>query len=587
MTEINTLQVAASVRSLSQLEKQAEQTQKATTALTHAFEGLSKPVKTMQSAFADLNRVVTKSQKLTSLQRQLTTAKESTANLTQAVRQLNKTAGQGFGDKMQKEAQTGAAALNSLAQTLAQYKEDALFSDLIPDAMFEKADQLTSAFASLNSQLAQSAGQSGQQGSDGLFSGLIPDQASQQLDGMTQELAAFATDWETLISNVQNKGLDQIVAQSQEIGTNALKDFASDFGKAYGNQLKDELLPEDFMKHISGVDDFFDQLDEGWDYFTSRIQEKGLSGLWDEALDAGAEPFDEMLSSLSSGFKSQIVDTLVPEGLFDEFRQLGSVFSDLGWDGATSFFNGMFTPAEGSQSGSGGSGSGGSDSTLDATRQQYDSQTGLELDLTEQRESQKAQIESQYQQTRLQSASDFFNNIAELAVTSGGKQSKIAKAAAIAQATMKTYESATGAYAALAGIPYVGPALGAAAAAAAVAAGMANIQAIRSANFSGAYDHGGLIPSGKIGLVGEYGPELIAGPATVTSRRATAERSSGTSATASQVSFAPVINISGQTDNSARQTAQQVRSTLQGLMAEFITDQQRSGGMLNQQSEVS
>ncbi|CAM3536757.1 hypothetical protein VA7868_03922 [Vibrio aerogenes CECT 7868] len=582
MTEINTLQVAASVRRLSQLEKQAQQTEKATTALTHAFQGLSKPVKAMQSAFADLNRVVTKSQALNALQKQLTAAKESTVHLNQAFQQLNTTAGQGFGDTIQKEVQTGETAFSSLAETLAQYKDDALFAGLIPDAMLEKADQLTSAFAALNSQLNQSAGQTGKQGG-GVFSDLIPEQTSQQLDAMTQELSEFASDWETLISNVQNKGLDQIVAQSKEIGTDALKDFASDFGKAYGNQLKEDLLPEDFMQDIHGVDDFFDQLDEGWDYFTSRIQEKGLSGLWDDALDVGAGPFDDMLSQLTSSFKSQIVDTLVPEGLFDEFRQLGDVFSGLGWDGATSFFNQMFPSDQTTQSGADGA----SDGTLDATRQQYDSQTGLELDLTEQRESQKAQIESQYQQTRLQSATDFFNNIAALAVTSGGKQSKIAKAAAVAQATMKTYESATGAYAALAGIPYVGPALGAAAAAAAVAAGMANIQAIRSANFSGAYDHGGHIPSGKIGLVGEYGPELIAGPASVTSRRTTADQTSGAASSTSHVSFAPVIQISGQTDGSARQTAQQVRSTLQGLMAEFITDQQRSGGMLNQQNEVS
>ncbi|CAM3674152.1 phage tail tape measure protein [Xenorhabdus thuongxuanensis] len=40
--------------------------------------------------------------------------------------------------------------------------------------------------------------------------------------------------------------------------------------------------------------------------------------------------------------------------------------------------------------------------------------------------------------------------------------------------------------------------------------------------FSGAHDTGGYIPAGKFGLVGEYGPELINGPAHVTSRRQTA-----------------------------------------------------------------
>ncbi|MBD2783695.1 hypothetical protein ID858_11525 [Xenorhabdus sp. DI] len=42
------------------------------------------------------------------------------------------------------------------------------------------------------------------------------------------------------------------------------------------------------------------------------------------------------------------------------------------------------------------------------------------------------------------------------------------------------------------------------------------------AAFSGAHDRGGYIPAGKFGLVGEHGPELINGPARVTSRRQTA-----------------------------------------------------------------
>ncbi len=40
--------------------------------------------------------------------------------------------------------------------------------------------------------------------------------------------------------------------------------------------------------------------------------------------------------------------------------------------------------------------------------------------------------------------------------------------------------------------------------------------------YTGAYDNGGTIPLGKFGVVGEYGPEIINGPAQVTSRRNTA-----------------------------------------------------------------
>jgi hypothetical protein len=69
----------------------------------------------------------------------------------------------------------------------------------------------------------------------------------------------------------------------------------------------------------------------------------------------------------------------------------------------------------------------------------------------------------------------------------------IGKAAAIANATVSTYQGATSAYAAMASIPTVGPVLGAAAAAAAIAAGMANIAQIQGVNLgfkSGGYTGG-------------------------------------------------------------------------------------------------
>ena len=66
-----------------------------------------------------------------------------------------------------------------------------------------------------------------------------------------------------------------------------------------------------------------------------------------------------------------------------------------------------------------------------------------------------------------------------------GEQTAAGKAFAIAQTTIDTYQSATAAYKALAGIPVVGPALGAIAAAAAVAGGIANIKKITSVQLPG------------------------------------------------------------------------------------------------------
>ncbi|MBJ2724827.1 phage tail tape measure protein, partial [Salmonella enterica subsp. enterica serovar Typhimurium] len=40
--------------------------------------------------------------------------------------------------------------------------------------------------------------------------------------------------------------------------------------------------------------------------------------------------------------------------------------------------------------------------------------------------------------------------------------------------------------------------------------------------YAGMYDTGGIIPRGQFGIVGENGPEIVNGPANVTSRRRTA-----------------------------------------------------------------
>ncbi|UAG58576.1 putative tape measure protein [Pseudomonas phage Kaya] len=86
------------------------------------------------------------------------------------------------------------------------------------------------------------------------------------------------------------------------------------------------------------------------------------------------------------------------------------------------------------------------------------------------------------QNQTLNIASGFFGQMAQLQKSENSKMAAVGKAAAIAQAMINTYQSATSAYAAMASIPYVGPALGAAAAAAAIAAGLANVQQIRSQN---------------------------------------------------------------------------------------------------------
>jgi hypothetical protein len=84
-----------------------------------------------------------------------------------------------------------------------------------------------------------------------------------------------------------------------------------------------------------------------------------------------------------------------------------------------------------------------------------------------------------------------FGNIAATAKAFGKSGFEAYKQFAAAQALMNTYSSAVAAYNAMAGIPFVGPALAVVAAAAAVAAGLANVAQIESQSVSGVA-HGGL-----------------------------------------------------------------------------------------------
>jgi hypothetical protein len=83
------------------------------------------------------------------------------------------------------------------------------------------------------------------------------------------------------------------------------------------------------------------------------------------------------------------------------------------------------------------------------------------------------------------------SDLSSLRSSSDRKAFEAGKAAAIGQAIVNTFMSATSAFAAMASIPIVGPALGAAAAAAAIMAGMNNVAQIKSQKFQGGA-HGGI-----------------------------------------------------------------------------------------------
>ena len=105
---------------------------------------------------------------------------------------------------------------------------------------------------------------------------------------------------------------------------------------------------------------------------------------------------------------------------------------------------------------------------------------------------QRSDLNKQEQDLKIQAVQNTLTTISNLAqLFAGGSEKQqrkafqIQKAVSIAQATIDTYKAAQSAYASLAGVPVVGPALGAAAAAAAVSAGLLNVKNIASQKFEG------------------------------------------------------------------------------------------------------
>ena len=112
------------------------------------------------------------------------------------------------------------------------------------------------------------------------------------------------------------------------------------------------------------------------------------------------------------------------------------------------------------------------------------------------------ELEKKSYETKVQGANDYRNFMIGATNSQFSAIRGIAKAFMIQETIMNTHRAAMGAYAALAGIPFVGPALGAAAAAAAIVYG-----AERVANIAAMADGGLVMPSngGTIAQIGEAG----------------------------------------------------------------------------------
>lgn len=206
----------------------------------------------------------------------------------------------------------------------------------------------------------------------------------------------------------------------------------------------------------------------------------------------------------------------------------------------------------------------------------------------EQRLRQTAALEAQRNGAILQGAQGMFDAMAGLAEASAGKQSgayrtlfAISKAFALADSVLKLNQAIMGA-------SVSAPFPANLAAMASIASSLGGVvSAISGAQFSGAYDSGGYIPPGKIGLVGELGPELVSGPANVTSRRRTAElfgaKGEGGNVTTNQVQVNVTISDGGTSSSASAEGAESVKqfgNLISIKVKETLIQESRQGGML-------
>jgi hypothetical protein len=148
--------------------------------------------------------------------------------------------------------------------------------------------------------------------------------------------------------------------------------------------------------------------------------------------------------------------------------------------------------------------------------------TELETRITQERNAQLADLEMSRVSMVTSAGQALFSSLADAAATFGKEQSDAYKALFAASKAFSIAESIMAIQVSISkalslGFPANIPAM-----AAVAAEGASIISTISSTQYSGAYDRGGNIPSGKFGLVGERGAEFVKGPATVTGREDTA-----------------------------------------------------------------
>lgn len=162
---------------------------------------------------------------------------------------------------------------------------------------------------------------------------------------------------------------------------------------------------------------------------------------------------------------------------------------------------------------------------LESTKLTEQEKADLIKKLDDARRQEEEDKEYEHYKTILGGAEQFFGSLASISETFGGKQSAMYKALfvtqkafAIASAMLNINKGMADALGDPASVTVEQKIAGM------VLVGSAGASILGTLSSINAYDTGGIIPPGRYGLVGEVGPELVKGPAFVTSRRSTADK---------------------------------------------------------------
>ncbi len=365
-----------------------------------------------------------------------------------------------------------------------------------------------------------------------------------------------------------------------DVGSESAKAYASSFLsgvssladrlEAVGLEIRDKLNPFDgdtfdFSGEIAAINERYDAEKQA---AQSALQEK-IAGYSGARASVIADILGERDASINS-FNEQIS---AAEKLRESYDAARAERSSQSGDRLEQFKVGGIEQAANDPSAALGDGRGvadfissldlGGDSELDRINEIFDrkrelilantqitedQRTQLELQLTAQRNAQLEALEMERSSAILSNTSNIFGSLAQIQSNFKGEQNATfqamfaaSKAFAIADSIIKIQQG----IAAAASTPW--PA-NLTAISSTLSATSGVLSTINSTNFSGAYDKGGMIPAGKFGLVGEFGPEFIQGPANVTSRRETAnairDSSSDTGSTAERFTIVNVYDQS-------------------------------------------